>query len=122
MGAGGGLRHSVGCVTARAASRVSGGTGERPELVSGAVLGDQALTMHRAKLAAEPAHVDVDRAAVTPDVPPVRSIRPYVLDQVRPAEHRGRMRAEEGQQLELLESQHDLGAVNPEPALDVLIA
>src|SRR5580693_2279872 len=58
--------------------------GERPELVPGAVLGDQALTMYRAELAPEPADMDVDGAAVTPDVPVVRLVfvRPYVLEQV----------------------------------------
>src|SRR5271156_5680710 len=94
--------------------------GERPKLVPGAVLGDQALTMHRAELAPEPADMDVDGAAVTPDVPAVRPVRPDVADEGRTAEHRGRVRAEEGQPLELLEGQHDLGAVDPDPALDVV--
>src|SRR5580700_6953449 len=94
--------------------------GQAPELVPGAVLGDQALTMHRAELAPEPADMDVDGAAVTPDVPVFRPVRPDVFDEVAAAEHGGRVRAEEGQQLELLEGQHDLGAVDPDPALDVV--
>jgi hypothetical protein len=84
------------------------------------VLGDQALTVHRAELAPETADVDVDRAAVTPDVPVVRPVRPDVLHEVGAAEHGGRVRGEEGQQLELLEGQRDLGAVDPRPALDVV--
>jgi len=39
------------------------------------VLGDQALTVHRAELAPQAADVDVDGAAVAPDVPAVRPVR-----------------------------------------------
>src|SRR5580704_1023191 len=91
--------------------------GERPVLVPGAVLGDQALTMHRAELAPQAADMDVDGAAVPPDVPAVRHVGPDLLHEVGAAEHGGRVRAEEGQQLELLEGQRDFGAVDPDPAL-----
>ena len=45
---------------------------------------------------------------------------PDVLDEIRAAEDRRRVRAEEGQQLELLEGQHDLAAAGPDPALHVV--
>jgi len=42
---------------------------------------------------------------------------PDLVDEVGAAEHRGRVRAEEGQQLELLERQLDLVTVGPGEAL-----
>src|SRR5580704_4440639 len=94
-------------------------SGERAELIAGPVLGDQALTVDRAELAPQPADVNVDRTAAGPCVRPARRFRwlPHALDAIRAAEHHGRMRAEEGQQLELLEGQRDLAVVGPDPAL-----
>ena len=105
------IRHTAGRVT-----------GERPELVTGAVLGDQALTVHRPELAPEPADVDVNGAAVTPDVPSVRTVWPDVRHEVGATEYRSRVRAEEGQQLELLEGQRDLAVAGPDPAPHVVDA
>src|SRR5580658_10973280 len=100
---------------------------KRPELVPGAVFGDQVLPVHRAEPTAEPGDVDVHGPAVRADVPAVwsrivagRAARPDPLDELRPAEHRGRMGAEDSQQLVLLERQLDLGAVGPDPALQVI--
>jgi hypothetical protein len=86
------------------------------------VLGDQALTVHRAELAPEPADMDVDGAAVDTDVPAVRRGLgpPDAADQVGAAEHGARVRAEEGQQFELLKGQRELRAAGPGPALNVV--
>ena len=45
---------------------------------------------------------------------------PDLTDQVGPAEHRRRVRSEEGEQLEFLESQRDLRAVHPDLPLVVV--
>jgi hypothetical protein len=45
---------------------------------------------------------------------------PDLPDQVGPAEHRRRVRGEEGEQLELLVGERDLGAVDPDPPLIVV--
>ena len=79
------------------------------------MLGDQALTVHRAELAPQPADMHVDGAAITPDVPSVRTVWPDVRHEVGATEYRSRVRAEEGQQLELLEGQSNLRAVDPAP-------
>ncbi len=57
----------------------------------------------------------VDGAAVGGEVP-----LPDLLDQVGPAEHRRRVRGEEGEQLEFLEGQRDLGAVHQDQPLLVI--
>jgi hypothetical protein len=45
---------------------------------------------------------------------------PDLPDQVGPAEHRCRVGGEEGEQLEFLEGQRDLGAVHQDPPLLVI--
>src|SRR5208337_1397270 len=97
---------------------------ERAELVADAVLGDQALTVTRAELAPDPADVHVHGAAVPRDglAVPSGGPAPGSLDQIRAGEHRGRVRAEEGQQLELPEGQLDLAPVGPDAALRVVQA
>jgi len=47
---------------------------------------------------------------------------PDLADQIGPGEHPGRVRGEEGQQLELLEGQLDLVPVGPDTALPVVQA
>src|SRR3984957_13964993 len=83
-----------------------------PEQVAGAVLGDQALAVARAELVPKPADVHVDRPAVGGELP-----LPDLADQVGTAEHAVRVRGEEGEQLELLEGELDIGPVHPEPPL-----
>src|SRR5271166_5789000 len=97
---------------------------EPAELVADAVLGDQALTVTRAELAPDPADVHVHGAAVPRDglAVPSGGPAPGSLDQIRAGEHRGRVRAEEGQQLELPEGQLDLAPVGPDAALRVVQA
>ena len=57
----------------------------------------------------------VDGPAVGREVP-----LPDLMHQVGAAEHGRRVRREEGEQLELLEGQRDLGAVHREPPLLVI--
>ena len=97
---------------------------QRAELVADAVFGDQALAVARAQLVPDPADVHVHGAAVPRDVLAVPRDGPVPdpLDQIRAGEHRGRVRAEEGQQLELPEGQLDLASVGPDAALPVLQA
>jgi hypothetical protein len=45
---------------------------------------------------------------------------PDLLDEIRAAEHRRGMGGEEGQQLELLEGQHDLATARPGPPLHMI--
>ena len=47
---------------------------------------------------------------------------PDLPDQFGPGEHGGRVRGEEGQQLELLEGEQDLTSVDPDAALRVVQA
>jgi hypothetical protein len=63
----------------------------------------------------EPADVHINGPAVGREV-----ALPDLPDQVGAAEHRRRVRGEEGEQLEFLESQRDLGAVHPDPPLVVV--
>jgi hypothetical protein len=64
---------------------------------------------------AEPADVHVDRAAVGGEV-----ALPDLAHQIGPGEHGRRVRRQEGEQLELLERQRDLGPVHPDAALVVV--
>src|SRR5690242_7292497 len=96
----------------------------RAELVADAVLGHQVLAVARAELAPDPAHVHVHGAAVLRHRPAVRAevAVPDPLDEVGAGEHGGRVRGEEGQQLEFLEGELDLVSVDPDAALEVIQA
>ncbi|MBV9381908.1 MAG: DUF2254 domain-containing protein [Streptosporangiaceae bacterium] len=92
-----------------------GVAGRRAELVPDPVLGDQASAVGRAELVPQPADVHVDRAAALGEV-----ALPHLPDEVGPAEHGGRVRGQEGQQLELLVRQRYLPAAGDGPPLRVI--
>ena len=100
----------------------AGSQRQRAESVADAVLRDQALAIARAELAPEAAHVHVHGAAVPRHGAAIvtKITMPDLADQIGPGEHRVRMRAEEGQQLELLEGQLDPVPVSPDTALGLV--
>src|SRR5215470_16811775 len=102
------VRHSVGSIRTRLACLAAPGGAGRDELVADvAHRADQGLVL-RAKLGAEPSHMDVDCSRAAEVV-----VSPHLLQQLGPGEHVPRVLGEELQQLELLERQVECDAADP---------